>query len=220
MRLASSVAILTAIASLLPANPAFAWERIHCITPINNGLGKHWAKPHYQPVLDPDSIPEGSPQYQAILEAIARMDRNPSKFRYAFGGMDNRDGLAPHNGESEIYMKDMGPDYAKISAIEESDSDYSATCTAAESDIVINTHYRMGRPPLGRNKLASGHQKSSLFAYGGSDASLVSTVMHELGHSAGLQHEGDVLNLMGGTTYWPPTVIPWNLTSAKTRPPA
>jgi len=40
-------------------------------------------------------------------------------------------------------------------------------------------------------------KKNPLFAYGGSYENLISTVMHELGHSTGLQHEGDVINLMG-----------------------
>lgn len=189
---------MIALTFLLPANQAPAWEQIRCIAPINKGLAKHWHEAVYRPVLDPVSIPENSPQYQAALEAIERMNRNPSKFRYVFGGMDNGDGVSANNGESEIYMKDLGADSAKISAIEESDADYSPTCTATESDIIINTHYRMKRPPVDKNKLAFNYQKNHLFAYGGIDASAVSTIMHELGHSAGLQHEGDLLNLMGG----------------------
>jgi hypothetical protein len=56
----------------------------------------------------------------------------------------------------------------------------------------------MLRPPSDTNKLEYSDKKNQLFAYGGSNAHFVSTVMHELGrHSAGFHHEGDVLNLMG-----------------------
>jgi len=187
-----------ALALILTIQDLPAWEPIKCIAPVNIGKHKLWAKPVYNPVLDPETIPIGSPQYFAVLDALKRMDLNPSNFRYHYGGMDNTDGVAVNNGESEIWMKDLGPGFAEISAVEESDSDYSSTCTATESDIIINTHYRMQRPPAETNKLEYSNNKNQLFVYGGSNAHLISTVMHELGHVAGLHHEGDVLNLMGG----------------------
>lgn len=183
---------------MLQVKETVAWEQIKCIAPINKGKKKHWANRIYKPVLDPETIPEGSPQYFAVLEAIERMNLNPSNFRYVFGGMDNNDGVAVNNGESEIWMEDLGPGFSNNSAVEQSDSDYSPQCEATESDIIINTHYRMQRPPADSNKLEYSNNKNQLFAYGGSNAHFVSTVMHELGHSAGLHHEGDVLNLMGG----------------------
>ncbi|MGZ4955543.1 MAG: hypothetical protein ACXV8Q_10560 [Methylobacter sp.] len=183
---------------MLQVKETAAWEQIKCIAPINKGKKKHWTDKIYKPVLDPETIPEGSPQYFAVLEAIERMNLNPSSFRYVFGGMDNNDGVAVNNGESEIWMEGLGPDFSNNSAVEESDSDYSPQCAATESDIIINTHYRMQRPPADSNKLEYSNNKNQLFAYGGSNAHFVSTVMHELGHSAGLHHEGDVLNLMGG----------------------
>lgn len=198
MKIKAWIVNLLVLALLLHAGQTKAWEQIRCITPVNKGKKKHWADSVYKPVLDPVTLPEGSPQYFAVLEAIDRMNRNPSQFRYVFGGMDNGEGVAVNNGESEIWMKDLGADFSKTSAIEQSNSDYSPTCIATESDIIINTHYRMARPPAESNKLTYSNQKSQLFVYGGSYANFVSTVMHELGHSAGLQHEGDVLNLMGG----------------------
>lgn len=185
------------VALMFQVKEAVAWEQIKCIAPINKGKKKHWIHKVYQPVLDPETIPEGSPQYFAVLEAIERMNLNPSNFRYVFGGMDN-DGVGANNGQSEIWMADLGPVFSNNSAVEESDSDYSPTCTATESDIIINSHYRTQRPPIDSNKLEYSNNKNQLFAYGGSNAHFVSTVMHELGHSAGLHHEGDVLNLMGG----------------------
>jgi len=190
------IAIILALTFQVEESPA--WEQIKCIAPVNQGKPKHWTGRVYQPVLDPETIPEGSAQYFAVLDAIQRMNLNPSKFRYVFGGMDNHDGVAVNNGESEIWMADLGPGFSNNSAVEESNSDYSASCTATESDIIINTRYRIQRPPLDANKLEYSNDKNRLFAYGGSNAHFVSTVMHELGHSAGLHHEGDVLNLMGG----------------------
>ena len=177
---------------------AIAWQQITCKLPKNKGQKKHWATHEYKPVIDPVSIPEGSPQHAALLQAIEQMNLNPSNFRYRYGGMDNGDGVALGNGESEIWLQDLGPDHRHISAIESSDSDYSPTCTATESDIRINSHYRPERPPVGSNKIAYSTAKSQMFEYGGSHGVFRSIAMHELGHAAGLQHEGDVLNLMGG----------------------
>jgi hypothetical protein len=53
-----------------------AWEQIKCIAPINKDKKKHWTTKLYRPVIDPISIPEGSPQYIAVLEAIERMNLN------------------------------------------------------------------------------------------------------------------------------------------------
>ena len=66
------------------------------------------------------------------------------------------------------------------------------------TDIIINTHYRPTREPIGTSKIDYSNNKSVLFDYGGSYANFRSIVMHELGHSAGLQHEGEIMNLMGG----------------------
>lgn len=182
----------------LNANISGAWEQITCQLPKNQGKKKHWAVPVYRPVLDPASIPADSPQYAAVLAAIESMNLNPSRFRYVFDGMDNGDGVAAGNGESEIWLQDLGPDHTKISAVEKSDADFSPDCLATESDIIINSNYHPERPPTGVNKIAYGNEKDRLFEYGGSYSPLPSIVMHELGHAAGLQHEGDVLNLMGG----------------------
>jgi hypothetical protein len=186
------------LVSCLYAIKSSAWEQITCKLPKNNGQKKHWAANEYKPVIDPISIPEGSPQHAALLAAIKQMNLNPSNFRYRYGGMDNGDGVAVANGESEIWMKDLGADHTHVSAIEHSDSDYSSSCTATESDIIINSHYRPARTPIGSNKIDYSTTKSQMFEYGGSHGVFRSIVMHEMGHAAGLQHEGDVLNLMGG----------------------
>jgi CARDB len=182
----------------LYAIEANAWEQITCKLPKNKGLKKHWLHAEYKPVIDPVSIPDGSPQHAALLAAIEQMNLNPSNFRYHYGGMDNSDGVGVANGESEIWMQDLGADHQFVSAIEQSDSDYSSSCTATESDIIINTHYRPAREPVGINKINFNTDKQQMFEYGGSHGVFHSIAMHEMGHAAGLQHEGDVLNLMGG----------------------
>ncbi|MDD2724928.1 MAG: hypothetical protein PHH59_13010 [Methylovulum sp.] len=131
------------------------------------------------------------------------MNLNPSSFRYTFGGLDNADGVGLSNHESEIWFTDLRiafpDDGFAIAAVERSDSEISPTCTATESDIRINTKYRLSRAPVGTNKIQYNLlAKTELFEYGGSNENLTSTVMHEMGHSAGLEHEGDEMNLMGG----------------------
>ncbi|MGR8934943.1 MAG: hypothetical protein ACU837_11230 [Gammaproteobacteria bacterium] len=199
MKLPTSILALLMLKFAFHADSAGAWEQITCKLPKNQDQKKHWAVPEYRPVLDPVSIPPGSPQYHAVLAAIESMNLNPSRFRYVFGGMDDGDGVAAGNGESEIWLQDLGDDHSKISAIEKSDADFSPNCLATESDIIINSRYRPERPPAGVNKIVYGNDKAALFQYGGSSSPLRSILMHELGHSAGLQHEGSVLNLMGGS---------------------
>ena len=189
---------LIIVLAILHANEAVAWEQISCLFPINKDKKKNWTVKEYKPVIDPVSIPEGSPQYIALLEAVDLMNQNPSQFRVTLAGFDDGDGVAINNGESEIWMKDLGADYTGFSAIEQSNSDYSPSCTATESDIIINTNYHPTREPVKTNKIGYSNSKNQLFNYGGSNANFRSIIMHEIGHSAGLQHEGDVLNLMGG----------------------
>lgn len=174
-----------------------AWEIITCQLPVNQGKKKHWNIKEYQVLIDPVSIPKDSPQYQAVLNAVEHMNANPSQFRYRIKGFDTN-GVAKLNGESEIWMQDLGKPYQGVSAIEHSNADFSPDCLATESDIIINTHYRPQREPVGTSKISTSNDKNQLFDYGGSDSNLRSIVMHELGHTAGLQHEGNVMNLMGG----------------------
>jgi hypothetical protein len=81
MKIKAWIVNLLDLALLLQAAQTRAWEQISCITPINKDKKKHWAESVYKPVLDPVTLPEGSPQYFAVLEAIDRMNRNPSQFR-------------------------------------------------------------------------------------------------------------------------------------------
>lgn len=138
------------------------------------------------------------------------MDKNPSKLRYTSGGLDNGDTVGTANNESEIYFENLTiggfPENSTVIAQEITNAVSSASCTATVSDIQINTKYRLSRAPTGTNKIqykfipnTSGQGgKKELFEYGGSSENLTSTVMHELGHTAGLEHEGDKVNLMGG----------------------
>jgi len=175
-----------------------------CKVPFfNAGKKKHWTLKQYKPVIDPITIPLISTQYTALTSAIARMNLNPSSVRYVSGGLDNRDGIGLFNNESEIWFADLPMvfplDGPTTIAVEKSDSDLSPTCTATESDNRINTKYRLARAPVGSNKIQYNLlAKNQLFEYGGSYENFTSTVMHEMGHSAGLDHEGDVMNLMGG----------------------
>lgn len=198
MKSPSCIVVGSVLLGFIYTLDALAWEQITCTLPKNKGKKKHWASNEYKPVLDPVTIPQGSPQYLALLSAIHNMNLNPSNFRYVFGGMDNTDGVAVDNGENEIWLQDLGKDRTHISAIEKSNADYSANCIATESDIIINTNYRPARSPAGVNKIDYGTAKHHMFEYGGSYGMFQSIAMHEMGHSAGLQHEGDVLNLMGG----------------------
>jgi CARDB len=203
MKLNTFMIAFVVLGCSLQSTQSVAWEQITCEIPfLNAGKKKHWTVKQYKPVFDSMTIPLISAQYTALTDATARMNLNPSSFRYASGGLDNRDGVGVLNNESEIWFEDLtklNPMNAKLIAVERSDSDLSRDCTATESDIRINTKYRLARKPVGGNKIQYNLlAKNQLFEYGGSYENFTSTVMHEMGHSAGLDHEGDVMNLMGG----------------------
>ncbi len=125
------------------------------------------------------------------------MNKNPSNLRYISGGLDNDNNVGEFNGKSEIYFMDFTkggalPQMAKVIAQQVNNSPSSTSCLNTESDIQINTKYRLARVPSGSNKIEFTNLKGQLFEYGGSDENLTSTVMHEMGHTAGLDHEGDV----------------------------
>lgn len=203
MKLTKLIIALIALGFSLQATESLAWVQTTCKVPFfNAGKKKHWTLKQYKPVIDPITIPLISTQYTALTNAIARMNLNPSSVRYVSGGLDNRDGIGLFNNESEIWFADLPMvfplDGPTTIAVEKSDSDLSPTCTATESDIRINTKYRLARAPVGSNKIQYNLlAKNQLFEYGGSYENFTSTVMHEMGHSAGLDHEGDVMGLMG-----------------------
>lgn len=99
---------------ILHTSKAPAWQQITCILPSKHGKKKHWTVKAYKPVIDSVSIPAGSPQYAAMLAVLNTMNLNPSQFRYQLGGIDTN-GVAVNNGESKIWMKDLGADYAGVS---------------------------------------------------------------------------------------------------------
>ncbi|MDD2722609.1 MAG: hypothetical protein PHH59_01125 [Methylovulum sp.] len=104
--------------SLHPSE-SVAWVQITC----DNGQKRHWDVKEYKPMLDPATIPSNSEQYDRILDAIRRMNLNPSNFRYVSGGLDDNDGvgtLGVNKNESEIYFTDLTfnnsfPNNAKLS---------------------------------------------------------------------------------------------------------
>jgi hypothetical protein len=140
---------------------SFAWVQTKCRFGVNDNKPEHWpaTKTEYKPVIDPETILTGSSLHTAVVDALASMNKNPSKLRYTYGGMDNGDGVKELNGESEISYTDLGSDDLTTIAVTTNNSDDSPNCETTESDIRINSNYRKARPPVGINKLTLGNSK-------------------------------------------------------------
>jgi CARDB len=183
---------------------SYAWVQSRCVLGTNgNGQLLRWSTNEYKVFVDPKTIPSGSGRLLDMQSAIANMNKNPSNLRYTLGGSvtDNILGMGSHRNEIYFYDFTLGgifPDDAKIIAQEVDNANDLTNCRPTESDIQVNTNYRLARPPVGSNKIELSNSKNPLFEYGGSNENLISTIMHEIGHGAGLDHEGDVMNLMGG----------------------
>jgi hypothetical protein len=201
--------LMTLFGICLISSQAHALRRVCGPISVAPGVPYKWISKVYTPVIDPLTIPFDTSvfsRYWAVGYALGQMNKNPSQFRFVSGGSDNNDGVSEDNTESEIYFLDLTeggtyPPGAFIIAQEVNKSFDSLTCTARASDIQINTNYRKARIPVGSNKIEFSTIKNKLFDYGGSNENLTATLMHELGHTAGLEHVGNRMNLMGGDSY-------------------
>lgn len=156
-------------------NQAFAW------TPVAtcNGKNLKWSGSNASLRAASVSFPVG-PWRDALAESVTRWYNQPSNFYISMSYDDPSVGLG--NGQNEVWWSNNFGAPAV--------TNYwfnTSSCTFNEADVRFDNteayHYT--------------HTASSLWGYGGAYRPFQTTALHELGHVAGLGHEGDVYNIMG-----------------------
>ncbi len=128
------------------------------------------------------SFPPGNSFRNSMPDTFSRFNDNPSEFRLNINFGDNS--VSRANWQSEIWATNNWK-WGSSPAVEL--SRYGLNGRIKASDIIFKANHNWTSSVLATN----------VSAYGGGGRSFRSALMHELGHTAGLAHEGDEYNIMG-----------------------
>lgn len=179
IKLVTSVVVAVGFVTL--TFDAFAYSRLEC-------KGGHAVKRASDSVTIriAASVANDYPEWlSTIEEAIDDADENPSDFRFLRTSGDTNVGI--DNGQNEIWItsEDIG---APATTYKQITCGVLSKHRLKESDIVIAAN--------GANWTKS-KSMSSLNAFGGHYRPLKATILHELGHVAGLGHTSNNYSIMG-----------------------
>lgn len=135
--------------------------------------------------VDKGNFPPGSRQtYMNQVESI--FNRNPSNFRFDLRYDLNNGAGRIDNGRSEIFSS--GAETAPMATY---------TCYDWWSGDIVEADIRVGSDSRFWWSWSYSYTKTNHIAFGGIGRPVEATMLHELGHAAGLGHESDVYNIMG-----------------------
>lgn len=133
-----------------------------------------------------NSFPAGSRLRQRSGETIQRFNENPADVRFTAGYDDGNVWFG--NGQSEVWFTT-----APQGAPARTRYRFRLTCNPRmkEADIIFQLD------PDQTSQYSSSDATWELWPYGGDWRPYATTLMHELGHAAGLDHEHRFYNIMG-----------------------
>lgn len=175
MRLNRIFYLFAVLAGFFVSGQSFAWVPIATC----NGQNVKWSGSNASMSASGVGFPVGDWR-NALSETVSKWYNQPSNFSISMSWDDASVGLG--NGQNEVWWS------SNFGAPAVTNFWYNTqTCTFTEADVrfdnTVAYHYT--------------HTASSLWPYGGGSRPFQTTAMHELGHVAGLGHEGDVYNIMG-----------------------
>ncbi len=173
----AAAAALTASLAGAPAAQAFSHYT------AASGDTVHWDNYHLEFQVPSDDWDDADTR-DAIEEAMDLFEDNPSNFW--FGAAEDDDGFSSGNGESELAFTGDLLLHCGAPACTHLYWDGS-NGEMEETDVYMNTG----------ESWSTSHTKTDLNPYGGSGRPVQTTMLHEMGHAAGLGHEAFRYNIMG-----------------------
>lgn len=176
------VAIVAALATTLASRDADAFRYWKCWT----GAKLNWSSDHKTFDADADAFPPGGGRHAAVTRAMEAINDAPSQASVSLH-TDPDELVGFGNLESEIYFVS---DMDAVAACKWQ-ADLAFSCYLTEADVRINAQ------DWADGKFSTGQSKSPHTKYGNGPRLLETTMIHELGHCMGLQHEDRVYSSMG-----------------------
>lgn len=156
-----------------------------------NGNPIEWASLPVPLSASSVSFPSGSNYREELDKAITRFRENPSNFDFQMQYGDNSVGV--NNGQNETWF------VAHSSSIGDSPARayWRTTCANGGRMLEVDLVYAANTNFLYSD--ASGQLSNSSYgnSFGGNPRAMMTTMLHELGHAAGIRHEPQLWSLMG-----------------------
>lgn len=124
------------------------------------------------------SFPAGGAYDTALKEAIARLNDNASGFTFNLQYTSTAPAMG--NGVSEIWIENISPPGV-------TNVWWNGSCDLTEADVRMDSSVTW----------TTSTSKGNNLSYGGAARPFQTTLLHELGHAAGLGHEASEYNVMG-----------------------
>lgn len=148
-----------------------------------------WDSTHAHLHADSGDFPSGSTLRDILEDAINAWNKNPSEFQFE---LEYESSTSTNNSRSDIFFVNNDAIFNTGDGVTPGLTYVwykSSNGEIDRADVLLNDNY----------DFALTTARSEHLYYQGSHRLLRTTIMHELGHVMGLDHEDDEYNLMGGS---------------------
>lgn len=176
------------IGMLLSVEQAFAYRQMLC-----GSIVKKRPTNYLEMSVDPVSMPYGQANWNVFQRSITLFNNNPSNFWFGMKAGASNIKVGVNNVSEVWFTNDPSLTWGSKSSVNSPAVTYhmydSSSCRMTETDMLVST--------VNESKWGYSNSAAVSKGYGGSYRPLVATLIHELGHTAGLDHEERYYNMMG-----------------------